>query len=143
MSPGRTKPGKPGINLKKQTVMRIELKNAQTAINHCNLLAFLAGKDEHEGQEILMQLSRLEGKMHRQTERECNTEISEEESDKFGERIHKAVEKLLPNMTGFFINYDPRGYSLKLKEEAVKELHGKGFYVYTDFGGYGILAPEL
>jgi hypothetical protein len=52
------------------------------------------------------------------------------------ENIEKAVKKLLPGVEGFFINGDPRGYSLKIKEKIYPELH-------QDWGGYGILAPEF
>jgi hypothetical protein len=38
---------------------------------------------------------------------------------------------------GFFINGDPRGYSLKIDGAAVPQ------GLETDWGQYGILAPEL
>lgn len=40
----------------------------------------------------------------------------------------------------FFVNNDPRGYQLKIRlsaEEALK------FGIYTDWGGYGIITPEI
>ena len=39
-----------------------------------------------------------------------------------------------------FINGDPRGYALKIKEEYVRKHNLK---IYRDFGGYGIIAPEF
>ncbi len=37
-----------------------------------------------------------------------------------------------------FINRDPRGYALKIREEAVM-----GMRIHRDWGGYGIIAPEI
>jgi len=36
-----------------------------------------------------------------------------------------------------FINGDPRGYALKIKDEFVRE---NNLTIYQDWGGYGILA---
>jgi hypothetical protein len=37
-----------------------------------------------------------------------------------------------------FINFDPRGCALKIKSEAVE-----GVKIYKDWGGNGIIAPDL
>jgi len=37
-----------------------------------------------------------------------------------------------------FFNHDPRGYSLKINEVTAKE-----YNIYTDMGGYGIIAPDF
>lgn len=59
------------------------------------------------------------------------------------------VRKLLyPNgMTGdakkdwcIFINGDCRGYALKIRSEYIKD---NNITLYTDWGGYGILAPDF
>ena len=42
-----------------------------------------------------------------------------------------------------FINYDARGYTLKIKSEYVAKLRQDGKNIFTDFGGYGILAPQF
>lgn len=39
-----------------------------------------------------------------------------------------------------FLNQDPRGYALKIKDNYVR-LHGLN--IYKDWGGYGIIAPEI
>jgi len=39
-----------------------------------------------------------------------------------------------------FINYDCRGYALKIRSEYVKNNDLK---IYTDWGGYGIIAPDF
>jgi len=38
------------------------------------------------------------------------------------------------------INRDPRGYSLKINDEYVRD---NNLVIYTDMGGYGILAPDF
>lgn len=46
--------------------------------------------------------------------------------------------------TGFFVNTDPRGYALKIDNE---DPRGKALIeaveMHTDWGGYGILSPEI
>jgi hypothetical protein len=45
---------------------------------------------------------------------------------------------------GFFVNGDPRGYALKIDNETPE---GKALIqktkMHTDWGGYGILSPEI
>lgn len=76
---------------------------------------------------------------------ECNGELEEGEYDKAMERIENRVKRLfggaLPK--GFFINGDPRGYALKLDNEAYNVDHPSMLPInYRDWGGYMILAPE-
>lgn len=65
---------------------------------------------------------------------------SEDEQDKFFDSIRKQVIKILGKQSEdvFFINHDPRGYALKLKSEFVADKK-----IHKDWGGYGILAPDL
>lgn len=80
--------------------------------------------------------------------KECNGELAEGEYEQAEERILNRVKRLfggtLPK--GFFINGDPRGYSLKLDSEQWGERFLNGEYNlpinYQDWGGYMILAPE-
>ena len=39
-----------------------------------------------------------------------------------------------------FINIDPRGYALKINVDYVRD---NNIVIYTDMGGYGILAPDF
>lgn len=97
-------------------------------------------------------LRTLENRAHRNAERYCNGPeyggISSDEYERRQERIEEQVKALfggtLPR--GFFINGDPRGYALKINagNEAGMTYHPE--YIpaglHTDWGGYGILAPE-
>ena len=65
--------------------------------------------------------------------------------------ILERVNAVLGNESGavpVFVNQDPRGYSLKIREEwtrahnRTKSSVGKP-QLYVDWGGYGIIAPDL
>lgn len=101
---------------------RLEKKASRASINLCNTNTL-----------HLNELNRYTGYDVEQT--------SEEEQEKFFSDILNKVDKLL----GFkaanvpvFINYDPRGYALKIKSEFIK-----GKELTTDWGGYGIIAPDF
>jgi hypothetical protein len=45
---------------------------------------------------------------------------------------------------GLFVNRDPRGYALKLSDDWTRDHNSKAeCRIYSDWGGYGILAPEI
>jgi len=107
--------------------------------------------------KLCKSLFRLEKKAHHATTCLCNTntlhlmelnkytgydvkQTTEEEQDKFFENIKKQLIKILGKEAEkhFFINYDPRGYALKLKSEFCKDKN-----IYKDFGGFGIIAPDF
>ena len=69
-------------------------------------------------------------------------ETTEEKQDIFFDKIKKSVYKILGEKAKdvFFINYDARGYSLKLKSDFTASC---GVDIYQDWGGYGILAPDF
>lgn len=58
------------------------------------------------------------------------------------EKLENKLRELFPKLP-FFVNGDARGYTLKLNEKTVQELQKNGINIQTDFGGYGILAPEF
>lgn len=70
-------------------------------------------------------------------------------TENWGELTEKILAKV-DNVTGFkrkgvpvFVNGDARGYALKINNAWVKGYQNKGGRIYTDWGGYGILAPEF
>lgn len=58
------------------------------------------------------------------------------------ERLKEELKGLFP-LLPFKVNYDARGYALKINDSIMKSLFDKGIRLYSDFGGYGILAPEF
>ena len=121
--------------------MKINVDNAWYYTAHINNLATIAGIEMHKAEKAYKSLRRLEAKANRICTRECN-EANFDGSNQL-EAIKKRVLELLPGLKGFFINTDPRGYSLKITEDETKALRAKGINIYTDWGGYGILAPEF
>lgn len=119
--------------------MKIEAKNAPSFVKHLETLAKLS-TEQNPGiyaYSLYEQLLKLENKAHRITTAQCNGEGNEEAQEKQLNAILTKVNSLLKVKTAF-INGDPRGYSLKIKEAEAKELG-----IYQDWGGYGILAPTF
>ena len=67
-------------------------------------------------------------------------QATEAEHDKFFDGIRASLRKVLGEKadTLVFINFDPRGYALKIKSEKAE-----GLDIYKDWGGFGIIAPDL
>jgi hypothetical protein len=88
---------------------------------------------------VLSDLFRLEQRAHRITTRQCNGDNTPKD-DKELKNIENKVRGLFkPKFAkSFFINGDPRGHALKIKETEARKVG-----LYLDWGGYGILAPEL
>jgi len=89
----------------------------------------------------------LENKLHGLAERYCNGEIGFDDYDIAEADIAKRVGKLLGVCTAdgvaiypLVFNRDPRGYSLKLDSDWVRDNNVK---IHRDMGGYGILAPDF
>lgn len=122
--------------------MKIQSSNAKQFLQHIDNLAKIANIPEDDAKKLYYKLVRLERKAYRIAEKECNIPDYEDRGDM--EVIKHKVEKLFNgNLKGFFINHDPRGYALKITEIARNEYAAKGINLYSDWGGYGILAPEF
>jgi uncharacterized protein related to proFAR isomerase len=70
-------------------------------------------------------------------------QATEDEQEAFFENILNKVDKILnfkAKNIPVYINYDARGYTLKIKDDYVKQNNLK---IYTDWGGYGIIAPDF
>lgn len=119
--------------------MKIKATNAYSFLRHCKALQELAGIPvtvvPMDGIAIYTKLRRLESTAHRLMIYDCNNGTDSDTSS-----IEKSVLKLFPNgLPGFFVNGDARGYALKIKDEGNK-IHPD---LHTDWGGYGLLAPEF
>lgn len=106
--------------------------------------------------KLCKSLLRLERKAHHAVTCLCNTntlhltefnqynddtrEAKIEEQALFFSKILSKVYKLLGDEAEgkVFVNYDPRGYALKIRSE-----HSKDMDIYKDWGGYGIIAPNF
>lgn len=100
------------LNLAKQ-VHRIEAKAQRLALDYCN------GTTKHG--------------------HNCPEDFIETE----GARILDALDKILDfRKSGIpvFMNWDPRGYALKIASEYTRS---HNMDIHRDWGGYGILAPDF
>ena len=124
----------------------MKTRNADQFFRHVCDLQTLAGVGSyHEGLEVYKKLHRIEARLNRIFTNECNglSVLTEEQEEKRDAIILNKVKSLLPGCKTIFLNGDPRGYALKITTEEARELRDKGINIYTDFGGYGILAPEF
>ena len=119
--------------------------NAAGYVRHIENLATIAKVSYFEGEKIYKYLHRVEARFHTIAGNECNgygPELTEEQQEARDNRAIARIRELVPLDT-IFINGDPRGYALKVSEEEAKKLREQGINLYTDWGGYGILAPEF
>lgn len=124
--------------------------------NHGNALIKFFKLEDQNPIHLSKMLLRIERVAHHATTCLCNTNTldllelncftgydvkqdTEEDQDEFFDSILKRLEKQIgkKNVEKCFINHDPRGYALKIREP-----YSKDFY-YKDWGGYGILAPDF
>lgn len=122
------------------TNLKIKAVNAPQFVKHLSVISYLSGGLVPYPFDVLEQLNKLEKRANRICTLDCNGEIDSEKADKQLQAIKEKVLKLLPVLPEslFFINGDPRGYSLKIKESFSKEIG-----IYQDWGSNGILAPEF
>lgn len=112
--------------------MKIKVENVQAFLSHSKALKIDA--------DTFKRLAFLETRGHMLAEAYCNGDLESDEYERRQSRVKAAVAKAVPHLEGkFFLNGDPRGYALKLKEEVSKEFPG----AHRDWGGYMILAPEF
>ncbi len=114
------------------------------------LLAIFPNATERDSVKLCKKLRTLEKKAARIGLQLCNgPELSYEDADEQTDRILARVNALLGNdEVPVFINRDPRGYALKIDDawlRAQRADHRTAFKasIIQDWGGYGILAPEI
>ena len=97
----------------------------------------------HDPAKLCKALRRLEAKASAITVALCNGPVDIDQA----EEDLQAIEYRVNGITGFarsgvpvFINRDPRGYALKIESEWAQANAPR---LHRDWGGYGILAPDL
>jgi hypothetical protein len=123
----------------------MKTKNVEQYVRHINNLKEIAGLDTFEqAQDLYKKLHRIEARCNRLFTDECNglSTLTEEQTEKRDGKILQQVNYLLP-LTSIFLNGDARGYALKINSAEREDLRERGINLYSDFGGYGILAPDF
>lgn len=91
-------------------------------------------------------LRRIEARASRAAVDYCNGVIWTEQYDKKTALIEKALDKVLNYKAQNIpvqVNGDPRGYMLQIDDRYTRELRETGKYIKVDFGGCGLIAPDL
>ena len=106
-----------------------------------DLLAIFPAARVQDPVLLCKRLRRLEGQAEAAAVAYCNGDMSSEAREVKFDKILAAVQDLLQSGdVPVFINGDPRGYALKIDDEHVKR---HNLTIHRDWGGYGILAPEI
>jgi hypothetical protein len=105
---------------------------------------------------LCKKLRRLEVKANKLAEDYCNgtngidSENWEDKTTPLMEKVYKILNNGIykderPHQRGvpIFLNGDCRGYSLKINDDYVRLLEKRNKTIYKDWGGYGIIAPDL
>lgn len=125
-------------------------KTLEAVIRHGNsLLAVFTECTEKDPVVLCKKLRRIEAQATQVSERLCNGEIAQDGADVRYRAIAKRLGLLLVPSHSLaadmiHINRDPRGYALKLDDEWTREWNKTAAIpIQTDWGQYGILAPDL
>lgn len=113
-----------------------------------DLLAIFPDAQYQDPVNLCKALRRIEGQAARYALQLCNGDIdpTEEEQDVTEARMMGRLRRVLgidaatAGHMGIFINRDPRGYALKIGDEWTV---ANAPHLYRDWGGYGIIAPDL
>lgn len=108
------------------------------------LSEFLGKKQD--GKKLSLKLWALEKRGNRAATDYCNGEMGMNSTKWEFEKKHliTEVEKAFgAPVVGLIINGDARGHTLKIDDEKVRNFYPSEIGLYRDWGGYGILSPEI
>ena len=106
--------------------------------HHAALKAMMPPGGMQSGRAVWRKLRRIELAVSQAALRLSMTGLPDGEQDRIRMWATSKVTEIFGRpLPGFFVNWDPRGYALKLHEKSVP------FDLHTDWGGYQILAPNI
>jgi len=114
----------------------------ERVIRHGNHLKTIFGI-EGDPISLCRKVRRLEGEASKLAENYANGEVTEEIYTLKTNDVLSRLDKILhfkKKGIPVFMNGDPRGYALKIEESYVSS---KQLDIERDWGGYGIIAPDL
>jgi len=133
------------MKIGKRTMKTADKKRMHEKIkNHGTELLRLFGEGSKQAPvKLCKALRRLERQLSELHLTHCNRGVAYDVLDDVGEKAQAKVNQLLPGLPipAIVINRDPRGYALKIDDEFMRD-EGIDF-LYRDWGGYGILAPDF
>ncbi len=110
-------------------------------------LAKLAGSKITDGKKLSLKLLKIERHFTKCSTDFCNGKITDNSFDIIYAVTGAQIEELLPDISGLYINCDPRGYGLKIDLDKIKDIAIKESYsnlgLERDWGGYLLLSPEI
>jgi hypothetical protein len=112
-------------------------------INHATHICNIFGLPEAGYLALSKSLFRLENKAHKIATDYCNGVITEVQAGEAETKILNALNKILgyrEKNIPVCLNFDARGYALKIGSEYVKK---HGLKIERDLGGYGLIAPDF
>ncbi len=113
------------------------------------LLAIFPEAAERDPVTLCKKLRTLEGKAARIALRFCNgpefdyPDQADRKIDGILDRVHQLLGLSDVPHAPIFVNRDPRGYALKVHSEWMDAARGAWCRLPKDWGGYGIIAPEI
>jgi len=116
--------------------------NIKFKANHLENLTKLFSCLPAETNRIFGQLRRAECKLNRLYNTACERNLTEDEEANI-QHIIQNVKTITNNVKGLYFNSDPRGYAIKIDDKINRQLRYKNINLYSDWGGYGILAPDF
>ena len=113
-----------------------------------NLLRIFPNATERDPVKLCRSLRRLEAQAERVAIAYCNGELPPDHGydttwDRDVRRILDKVDAILGYRQAgvpVFVNGDPRGFSLKIEDDWMRENKA---VLYQDMGNFGIIAPEI
>lgn len=127
------------------TTTKRDTMNARIDAHGRKLLAIFPRATERDPAKLCKRLRRLETEANYYATRLCDGDVSDDER-KQDARIATILGKV-DAVLGFratavpvFFNGDPRGYTLKIADDYMR---AHNVDLHRDWGGYGILAPDL
>ncbi len=98
---------------------------------------------EYTGYALYRLVRDIERRAHKLAEDQCTRTLREG----YVEHTEATILEALDHVLGYkaarvpiFLNGDPRGYAIKISDMHVR---GHKLDIHTDWGGYGILAPDF
>jgi hypothetical protein len=96
--------------------------------------------------KLSLKLYKLEREAHKAATDYCNGEngMDIEKWEVFKEQMQEKVRLAFGlKVPGLIINGDARGYALKIDDEKVRDFYPASIGCCRDWGGYGILSPDI